>query len=198
MAEPYHRYVFDERERRFVGEFEEMYRNEDAEGYDSWHQEDVNTLSRRLSLAVLEGYNFSSVLDVGCGKGSFTALLKKANNRVLGIDGSATAIEKARARHPAVEFRQLGADRLSELAPERFDLVLAMELLSYLEGWREVLAEIASMTELLYLTLYIPPDPIGFVKSFDELREEVGRHFRTETELLVNGEQLLLLGRARG
>ena len=36
--EPYHKYVFDVKRRKFVGEFEEMYQGEDKENYDSWYQ----------------------------------------------------------------------------------------------------------------------------------------------------------------
>ncbi len=49
---PYHKYVFDVRNRAFVGNFEEMYRREDLEGYDSWGQEDLQSLEKQLSLAV--------------------------------------------------------------------------------------------------------------------------------------------------
>ena len=51
MAEqPYHKYVFDTQNSRFVGRFEEMYANEDKEGYDSWHQDDISNLEAQISL----------------------------------------------------------------------------------------------------------------------------------------------------
>ena len=197
MSRPYHRFVFDADRRRFVGAFEDMYRGEDAEGYDSWDQEDMDTVSRRLSLAVLAGRDFGTVLDVGCGKGAFTSHLKRPGNHVVGIDVSDTAIAKARARYPEIEFRRLAADELSELPARRFDLVVAMEILSYLEDWRGALERMAEIGERLYLTLYLPPDPIGFVKSFADLRSEVARHYETETELLLDGRQLMVLARSR-
>ncbi len=43
---PYHKYVFDEEKGKFVGQFEEMYKNEDVEHYDSWFQEDLTSLSK--------------------------------------------------------------------------------------------------------------------------------------------------------
>lgn len=196
---PYHRYVFDVQQRRFVGAFEEMYRGEDNALYDSWHQEDLSRLDKRLSRTVLEGWNWASVLDVGCGKGAFTNALKRANNRVLGLDVSETAVAKARARFPGVEFRVGSVETLAQLE-ERFELVVAMEVLSYVEDWREALELFSGLAPALYLTLYLPPDPIGFVKSFDELRAEVVRRYRVETELVfsspaLKGGQLLLLAR---
>lgn len=52
MKQPYHKYVFDEENRAFIGKFEEMYRQEDVEGFDSWRQEDMATLNVQLSMAV--------------------------------------------------------------------------------------------------------------------------------------------------
>ena len=81
----YHPYVFDVQKRRFVGKFEEMYQAEDREGFDSWHERDLRPLRKRLALEVLAAYNFSSILEIGCGKGAFTHLLKRNNNRVIGV-----------------------------------------------------------------------------------------------------------------
>ncbi len=197
MSQPYHRYVFDSEKREFVGKFEEMYRGEDVEGYDSWGQEDLTQLKKQLSLAICGRYNFGRILDIGCGKGAFTHLLKKTNNYVMGIDVSETAIAKARERYPAIDFRKMSAHELSRLGQERFDLVVAMEILSYLEDWREVLRSVSRLTRYFYVTLYLPDDPIGFVKSFDELIGEMREHFVIETEVLVSREAILLFARVR-
>jgi 2-polyprenyl-3-methyl-5-hydroxy-6-metoxy-1,4-benzoquinol methylase len=105
MSESYHRFVFDSRRRRFVGQFEEMYRRESVEGYDSWHQENLDTLARRVSIAMLADRAYPRILDVGCGKGAFTSLLKTETNHVVGIDVSSTAIAKAAERYPGIDFR---------------------------------------------------------------------------------------------
>lgn len=197
MSEPYHRFVFDPKRRRFVGAFEEMYRGEDAEGYDSWHQENVTTLARRVALAGIGDREHGRILDVGCGKGAFTALLKTPTNEVLGIDVSETAVAKASSRYPDIEFRRLAATDLYRLVPAHFDLIVAVEVLSYLHQWREIVAELATLGDRLLVSLYLPPDPIGFVKSFDDLRAVLTRFFTPEADVLVNGEQLIWVGTAR-
>jgi trans-aconitate methyltransferase len=197
VTEPYHRFVFDLERRTFVGAFEEMYRREDAEGYDSWHQEDVNTLYRRVALALLAAQPWARILDFGCGKGAFTSLLKTADNHVVGVDVSETALAKAAARDPRVEWRRLARGELGELASERFDLVVAMEVLSYLEDWRETLQRLAQLGVHVFVSLYVPSNPIGFVKSLDDLRTEVARHAEIEAEALVNREQAQILARSR-
>ena len=191
---PYHKYVFDVNKRKFVGKFEEMYQNEDKNGYDSWYQEDLTNLSRQISLAILNRYNFSRVLDVGCGKGTFTHLLKKANNEVVGIDVSETAIEKARAKYRNIDFKVLSVDELMKMQQERYDLVIMLEVLSYLENWRQVIKYIANITRYVYVSLYIPADPVGFVKNFENLRSEITKYFNIEVENLLNNEVILVLG----
>jgi SAM-dependent methyltransferase len=196
MSEGYHRFVFDSGQRRFIGQFEEMYRREGVEGYDSWHQENLDSLARRVSMAMLADRVYPHILDVGCGKGAFTSLLKTETNQVVGIDVSRTAITKAAGRYPDIDFRVLPTERLEELAGEPFDLACAMEVLSYLRDWRDTIETIARLAARLFVTLYLPPDPIGFVKSFDELRHEVSRSFAIEAEALLNGEQLLIVASA--
>lgn len=100
----YHKYVFNLENRKFVGDFETMYENESKENFDSWHQDDTRQLQRKIDLALLEDYNFNKILDIGCGKGSLTHMLKKKNNYVLGIDISQTVIDVASQRYPDIDF----------------------------------------------------------------------------------------------
>lgn len=46
----------------------------------------------------------SFVLDLGCGNGALTQKLAEKGYRTLGIDASASMLEKARAMHPALQF----------------------------------------------------------------------------------------------
>src|SRR5690348_12609511 len=98
--QPYHKYVFDTKNRKFIGDFEKMYANEEKENFDSWQQEDINDLSKQVSLLLMSPHSFSSILDLGCGKGAFTRLLKNNKNKVLGVDISQTAVRKALAKYP--------------------------------------------------------------------------------------------------
>src|SRR5437879_362635 len=127
MTRPYHRFVFDTERRRFVGDFEEMYRREDAEGYDSWSQEDLGSVDKRLSLAIVDGVPAQRILDVGCGKGAFTSLLAQPGREVVGVDISSTAVEKASERWPDVSFHVGAVDDLEQAAPGGFDLVSTID-----------------------------------------------------------------------
>lgn len=192
----YHQYVFDAAKRLFVGNFEQMYKNEESEHFDSWHQEDCTLLNVRMSLTILDAYQFSSILDAGCGKGVFTHLLKKKNNDIVGIDLSHTAIQKAQTAFPQIDFRVLDAQRIESIG-RTFDLIVVMEILSYLEDWQAFLERCSRMTSYLFIKLYVPPEPIGFVKSFDELTREVEKHFEMVTHVTLKIEScVLILGKS--
>ena len=44
MEKGYHNFVFDIDNRKFVGEFDKMYKAETTKGFDSWDQDDVTYL----------------------------------------------------------------------------------------------------------------------------------------------------------
>ena len=53
------------------------------------------------------------------------------------------------------------------------------------------------MGEYLYLSLYIPTNPIGFVKSIDNLITSVDLYFNIETKIIFNDDSVFLLGKSR-
>lgn len=201
----YHKYVFDIKNKRFVGKFEEMYKNEPKEGYDSWGQDGCDRdLLKKVSLTLTQDYNFGVIVDMGCGKGNFTRLLKKRNNRVVGIDISKTALKLARQRYSDVDFIHLDINRTQDL--DSFfakvggvvDLVVASEVLSYVEKWKTVFDIIAKHTRYILVTLFIPDNPIGFVKSEEELVREIEKRFELiEWITFRNRNAAIILGRRK-
>jgi SAM-dependent methyltransferase len=187
-TQPWHPYVFDAEHRSFVGDFESMYRAEATRGFDSWHQSDPRRLDSRIAMLLLQQVTFRTAVDLGCGKGTFTAALRRRDNEVVGVDVSETAVAAAQAQFPDLRWVSSPvADYLEHTPP--VDLVVAREILSYLPDWRDLLARSATLTRYLLVGLYLPPDPIGFVKSHAELEAEIDRHF----ELLDS----VILGRRR-
>ena len=88
---------------------------------------DVDAPDEWIAELEREGQIGADVLDCGCGPGRTAMYLAERGHRVLGIDISQNAIERARqkaaARHIAVEFRREDALRLSAIE-ERFDAVV--------------------------------------------------------------------------
>jgi len=188
----YHKYVFDEEKKVFLGEFEKMYQAECSMGFDSWQQEDISRLPYQLSLRILAQYNYESVLDIGCGKGVFTCLLKKGNNYVMGVDISPTAIRKAKIKYPGINFTVGRVEEIT-ISHRKFSLIVAMELLSYVKEWASCLEVVSKLCQYFYLTLYLPKKPIGYIKTFDELKTELSKWFAIETEVLLDKENIFLL-----
>ena len=181
----YHKYVFDLDAKKYVGAFEEMYQNESKENFDSWHQEDTRQLHRQISLSILNLYQFNKIVDLGCGKGAFTHLLKKINNNIIGVDISPTAINLAGEKFPDISFQTLNLSDInslesfldSENKKEKIDLIFCAEMFSYLENWKDVIKCISHQSEYFYTTLFIPENPIGFVKTKEDFVDCIEENF---------------------
>lgn len=189
----YNKYIFDMKNRIFIGNFEGMYKNENIEGFDSWNQSDMRNLAYPISLVILNQYNFSNILDIGCGKGLFTSYLKKHNNNVTGWDISETAIKTAKTKYKDIIFETVDIKKISSIK-ENYDLVIVKEILSYIKNWKNIIKLISKNSLYFYITLYIPTNPIGYVKNFDELKIEINKYFNILTEVYIaTSNQILLL-----
>ena len=196
---PYHKFVFDKEKRKFLGEFEEMYKSEAKEDFDSWHISNLTILARRVHLEIVNSYNFQTILDFGCGKGAFTHLLKKRNNTVTGLDISKTAIKKAQATYGSeIHFDTIKNNDFSTFLKScdgRVDLTICLETLSYIKDWKHVIKEISSFSKFFYVALYIPEDPIGFVKSQDDLLGVLATYYDAIEKFIYNDESVFYFGK---
>jgi SAM-dependent methyltransferase len=82
-----------------------------------------------LELVPLDG---RSLLDVGCGDGTYTADLARRGSAapVVGVDPSPRAVEVAARRHPELRF-EVGDAGWLEATPERFDVAVARGVLHH-------------------------------------------------------------------
>lgn len=156
-------YWLDPNALTFRGEFEEMYRDiEDPWGCEARR----SSVNNRIFLELLAEFGpYQHVLDLGCGLGGMTALVKERfqSAEIIGIDVSETAIRKARALHPEVSFRCLNlvSESLAELA-EKHDLVTMSEIIWYvlkdLERVFRKLADLMHPCGVLGVHQYFPFD----------------------------------------
>jgi SAM-dependent methyltransferase len=131
-------------------------------------------------------------LDVGCGAGRLATALGRRGFQVDGVDVEERVVEQAGqlAAAAGVGARFFVADFTkadTRFADEKYDLVVCSEVLEHVEGWRDVVANIARVLKpggLLVLTT--PNDPgqfsildeyAGHVRRFrwDELKSGLGR-----------------------
>ena len=207
--EGYHKYVFDEQNKRFKGEFEQMYIAEQTEDFDSWHQDDVSFLDKQLCLQLVKQSNFNTIVDIGCGKGAFTHLMKTEDNSVVGLDISHEAVSIAGKRYKDIEF--LTADiNLSDwvnILNQKLatgtnnvcvDCIVCLETLSYVKTWKENIQDFSGLGKFALIKLFIPDDPIGYIKSRDKLIREFNKHFDVIEHIdFINRQIIIMFGKSK-
>ena len=108
-------FIFDFEKEEFIGNFEMMYKKDKEGAFDSWEQDSMS-LYKKIDLAIISEYNFDTIVDLGCGKGYFTNLLKKRNNKIYACDISKTAIEIAKTKYNNIKFSCLDINNTDNLS----------------------------------------------------------------------------------
>ncbi|HXF96096.1 MAG TPA: bifunctional 2-polyprenyl-6-hydroxyphenol methylase/3-demethylubiquinol 3-O-methyltransferase UbiG [Gemmatimonadales bacterium] len=99
---------------------------------------------------VFGGFGGKRVLDVGCGGGVLAEALAREGAQVTGLDPSPKSLAAARAHARAaglfIDYRLGTAEDLSaEHFPERFDLVVAVDVLEHVESLDRAAAAMAGV-----------------------------------------------------
>jgi ubiquinone/menaquinone biosynthesis C-methylase UbiE len=99
-------------------------------------------LGPRLAFLRAEVRPGDRALDVGCGAGEFTAALAQAGAQAIGVDVAQAALERARERHPALDFRLVPLDGPLPFADSAFELVWASEVIEHVADTARWLSEV--------------------------------------------------------
>lgn len=156
---------------RFVGDFETMYR----ECEDPWLQsaEAARSPLKRLILWRIAQLPERRVLDIGCGNGLYTDMIRsEAMAEVLGLDVSPTAIASAQANFPLCRFEVASAAEVAKVAEMRPTAICMLGLTwCILDCFRDVL-------ELLKKHF---PDALLFhtLTFYGKERQKYGKEFFT-------------------
>ena len=129
--------------------FERLY----SRAQDPWGlQYSPFAMQRYLSLieAISQVAPCTAILDVGCGEGTFTKYLTGFAQEVVGIDVSPTAIERARECVPSARFHCVALEDFH--AERRFDLVVAVEMLYYIESVDAALQKLQALGKTSIIT----------------------------------------------
>jgi SAM-dependent methyltransferase len=93
-------------------------------------------------LALLPDVNGRRVLDLGCGAGQLAYYLAtRGAAEVIGVDVSERMLELARTQwaHPRLSYQRISIEEVS-FAPARFDLIVSVLALHYVDGYRRLVA----------------------------------------------------------
>jgi ubiquinone/menaquinone biosynthesis C-methylase UbiE len=106
---------------------------------DELEPPDLDLRLRHLRAGVREG---DRALDLGCGDGRFTQELANAGAVAIGVDVAEAALERARARHPSLEFRLAPVDGPLPLDDNSIDVVWASEVIEHVTDTASWLSEV--------------------------------------------------------
>ena len=125
---------------------------------------------RRIIKKMIRPLDFHSVLDVGCGQGSFLQELQLEFPSInpLGIDISSSAVALARERVPAGNFYVL--DITNKSLDEKCDLVVCSEVLEHITDDISALRNLRKMTRRYLLV----STPQGRMREFEKHDGEMG------------------------
>jgi SAM-dependent methyltransferase len=96
----------------------------------------------RAMLERIEGRDFRTALDVGCGEGRFCRMLRERGIAATGIDPTETLLRTARERDPEGDYREGRAEAL-EFVDASFDLVVSYLTLIDIPDIRQAIPEMA-------------------------------------------------------
>lgn len=112
-----------------------------------WNSEQYSKFKRERTLPTVDlanaiiTDNVKSVLDIGCGIGNSTAVIKKRfpEANVIGIDSSEDMLNSARRNNPNIEFIKLDAGKEIENITERFDVVFSNACIQWIPDHKNLL-----------------------------------------------------------
>ena len=82
------------------------------------------------------------VLDLGCGEGTFAAILAEAGAAPVGVDIAEVALQRARALHPTLDFRLSPAEGPLPVDDADVDVVWASEVIGHVVDTAAFFSEI--------------------------------------------------------
>lgn len=91
--------------------------------------------------------NPKRIIDIGCGPGNSTAVLKKRypNAYILGVDFSPNMIEKAKADYPELDFMLFDATKDFDKLEGKFDIVFSNACIQWIPNHKKLLADMMSI-----------------------------------------------------
>lgn len=156
----------------------------------------VDTLMKPHRAAIAELIpERSSVLDVGCGTGELSLLLRRTKGcSVVGVDVSARMLDFARRRNPFpdVEFLERDASSLGSFGDRRFDYAILCQVLHELPRGKEVAAiaeamRVVGQVALLDYHSPLPTNPFGLVPRLLEATIGLDHHQQFESFIAAGG-----------
>lgn len=97
----------------------------------------------------LEGFAPNNILDLGCGPGNSTKVLKDKfpTAKIIGADNSDEMLEKARGLYPGIAFIHLDANGDLHEVNEKFDIVFSNACIQWLPSHKKIAAKVNDLVK---------------------------------------------------
>lgn len=134
--------------------------------------------------------NLQTAIDIGCGLGYFSQLLKSLGFHVTAVDGRQQNVDEAQRRNQDIRVLQVDAEDPRMISLGKFDLVFCFGLLYHLENPMSVIRQLKEMTGNLLLVeavVYPSDEPIMALIEESQHEDQGLNHiafYPTETCLL--------------
>ena len=179
----WHKLIFDIKNKKFVGKFEAMYKLESVKKFDSWNQLKIDD-EKKFSIFFIKKKNFKRIIDFGCGKGTLAKKIKNMDNLITAVDLSKEAIKLAKQKNKnKVKFLVIKKNQSIKnflKIKKKIDLIICVEVLSYIKEWKKYIAEFSKIANNLYVALSLPYRPLGYVKNYLQFEKELTKHYKIE------------------
>jgi SAM-dependent methyltransferase len=180
-------------------DFETIYKTEQ----DPWKIGDARSDRYNLYFQkIMEGSCLkNSILDIGCGMGSFLARFNGKFDQLTGVEISREAINKGKSKYPSINFQEASAKQLDStvLHKQRFDTIIFSDVIYYLD-------ESAKNHTLKWIADHLTPNGLAFIAAwcpggkyleYDELQRLVHRFFAIESEVLLDSGHGIFMARPK-
>ena len=91
--------------------------------------------------------NPQSIIDIGCGPGNSTRVLKEKfpNARVIGVDSSKDKIKTGKSNYNDIEFMLFDACQDFDKLNDKFDIVFSNACIQWIPNHKKLLADIMNI-----------------------------------------------------
>lgn len=104
-------------------------------------------LTRRTLEAEVGDEKVDSILELGCGPGTWTGLLAQRARKLTAVDLSPGMLEQARRSVPEAHVAFVNADAVSFHTDEQFDRVVSVRVLEYIPEWETVVRKLGVLVK---------------------------------------------------
>ncbi|MCR1026715.1 class I SAM-dependent methyltransferase [Cellulophaga baltica] len=148
--------------------------NDWAEGYDINSNKPID-LDKKASMETLRKFNFSKVIELGCGTGKNTAFLLEKADEIIALDFSENMLAKAKEKikDERVVFKKRDITTSWNIKNDFADLVTCSLILEHIKDLNLVFKQVSET---------LKNDGIFFVSELHPFKQYSGSKARYETE----------------